>query len=187
MNLQSNSYQKRVNQRILTADRYQIEATMSGSRGNPTNLVIRNKDFSSILMNGLNRVSDASMFDCNLVTSNGSFLVHRLVLAAVSPFFERLITQAHAQHLTFFFESLDFKDLCRLVQYIYTGASEMPPEKAAGFYELLSRYELPHHDPIVRHHFSLWIIHKSNLSTSSSRTERMITLVKTLIWLYQTT
>lgn len=100
----------------------------------------------TLLSDGIELLTRNSRFvDCSLVAEGQVLQVHRLVLSALSPVFNRIFTQQqHIQHSTVILEQgTSFVNATRLLDYIYLGYVEIPDEEVEDFKKLLVAYELP--------------------------------------------
>lgn len=103
-------------------------------------------NYTDAMCNGLNRcILNNTGLDCTLVAERKTINVHRVVLSALSPFFERIFSeQAFIQHSTFFFDTMmSFENLTRMVNYIYVGEVSLPEPEMKKFQQILQRYDLP--------------------------------------------
>ena len=73
------------------------------------------------------------LFDVTLACGDKTLEAHKVVLSACSPFFRQVFSMTKQNHPFVYLKDISFKDLFALMDYIYTGKTQVPAEDVGRF------------------------------------------------------
>ena len=99
-----------------------------------TFLILQQDDFLSNYAGSFQDLrSSEELFDVTLACEDEVVEGHKVVLSACSPFFRNIFRQTQAQHPFIYLKGVLHKDLLAMMDYIYTGKTEVLAEEVERF------------------------------------------------------
>merc|ERR1712086_97602 len=97
-------------------------------------LKVEQTDFLSNYVGAFQELRNAGeLFDVTLACENETIEAHKVVLSACSPFFRQVFQKTKPNHPFVYLRGVLNKDLQALLQYIYTGETQVPAEDVSRF------------------------------------------------------
>merc|ERR1712086_74173 len=97
-------------------------------------LKVEQTDFLSNYIGAFKELRNAGeLFDVTLACENETFEAHKVVLSACSPFFRQVFQKTKPNHPFVYLRGVLNKDLQALLEYIYTGETQVPAEDVSRF------------------------------------------------------
>merc|ERR1712129_188014 len=97
-------------------------------------LKVEQTDFLSNYIGAFKELRNAGeLFDVTLACENETIEAHKVVLSACSPFFRQIFQKTKPKHPFVYLRGVLNKDLQALLQYIYTGETQVPAEDVSRF------------------------------------------------------
>ena len=97
---------------------------------------LKQSDFGANCVGGFQELKRAGeLLDVTLACGDEGIQAHKLVLAASSPFFRKVLNQTKHEFPYIYIKGIDFKDLLSIVHFIYNGETEIPAEDIPRFIE----------------------------------------------------
>lgn len=81
--------------------------------------------------------------DVQLRCDQQTFKVHRILLAACSPYFQALFQQNTCETLNIVLDNISCTDLQHVLAYMYNGSVQLSDDDLQGFGELLEMFLMP--------------------------------------------
>lgn len=73
--------------------------------------------------------TDELLSDVTLCCRNGTLKAHKVVLAAISPYFRKVFVETCRQNAVFIMHGVDFPQLKSLIELIYVGCIDLPSDE----------------------------------------------------------
>ncbi|XP_045447303.1 uncharacterized protein LOC123655578 [Melitaea cinxia] len=103
--------------------------------------------YENNICNGLSKLQQNEEFvDMTLVADGHLVKVHKNLLALASPYLKQIIQATPCQHPVIFFSNINHKILCHILEYIYTGETQVEVERLQGFLAAAKELKLPNID-----------------------------------------
>jgi hypothetical protein len=100
------------------------------------NLSLQQSDFVSSFVGSFQELRRAEeLFDVTLACEDEAIEAHKVVLSACSPFFRNVFKQTKQSHPFIYMKGVFHKDLLSMLDYIYTGETEVPAGDVSRFIE----------------------------------------------------
>merc|ERR1712129_484848 len=97
-------------------------------------LKVEQTDFLSNYIGAFKELRNAGeLFDVTLACENETIEAHKVVLSACSPFFRQVFQKTKPNHPFVYLRGVLNKDLQALLEYIYTGETQVPAEDVSRF------------------------------------------------------
>jgi len=99
-------------------------------------LLLQQSEFVSNYVGSFQELRSAGeLFDVTLACEDETVEAHKVVISACSPFFRRVLTKTKQNHPFIYLKGVLHKDLVALLEYIYTGETQVPAEDVNRFIE----------------------------------------------------
>ena len=97
---------------------------------------LKQNNFGANCVSGFQELKNAGEFlDITLACGDDSIQAHKLVLAASSPFFRKVLNHTSNGYPYIYLKGIDFQDLILILHFIYNGEAEIPAENIPRFIE----------------------------------------------------
>merc|ERR1719186_2479994 len=95
----------------------------------PRLLLLEQSDFLSNYVGSFQELRTArELFDVTLACEDETVEAHKVVISACSQFFRHVLTKATQNHPFIYLKGVLYKDLVALLDYIYTGETQIPAQ-----------------------------------------------------------
>jgi len=99
-------------------------------------LLLQQSEFLSNYVGSFQDLRSAGeLFDVTLACEDETLEAHKVVISACSPFFRHVLTKTKQNHPFIYLKGVLHKDLVALLDYIYTGETQVPAEDVNRFIE----------------------------------------------------
>ncbi|CAH2108363.1 unnamed protein product [Euphydryas editha] len=100
--------------------------------------------YENNICNGFSKLQQNEEFvDMTLVADGHLVKVHKNLLALASPYLKQIIQAAPCEHPVIFFSNINHKILCYILEYIYTGQTQVEVERLQAFLAAAEELKLP--------------------------------------------
>ena len=97
---------------------------------------LKQSDFGANCVGGFQELKNAGeLLDVTLACGDEGIQAHKLVLAACSPFFRKVLNQTKHEYPYIYIKGINFKDLLSIMHFIYNGETQIPAEDIPRFIE----------------------------------------------------
>ena len=106
-------------------------------------LLLQQSEFLSNYVGSFQELRTArELFDVTLACEDETVEAHKVVISACSPFFRHVLTKAKQNHPFIYLKGVLHKDLLALLDYIYTGETQVPAQDVNRFIEAAQELQI---------------------------------------------
>jgi len=106
-------------------------------------LLLQQSEFLSNYVGSFQELRTArELFDVTLACEDETVEAHKVVISACSPFFRHVLTKAKQNHPFIYLKGVLHKDLLALLDYIYTGETQVPAQDVNRFIEVAQELQI---------------------------------------------
>ena len=99
-------------------------------------MILQQTDFLSSFVGSFQELRKAEeLFDVTLACEDETIEAHKVVISSCSPFFRHVFSKTKQTHPFIYLKGVLHKDLVSLLDYIYTGETQIPAEDVNRFIE----------------------------------------------------
>jgi len=98
------------------------------------NLLIQQNEFPTNFIGSFKELRGAGeLFDVTLACEDQTVEAHKVIISACSPFFRQVLTKTKQNHPFIYLKGVLHKDLLAMMDFIYTGETQVPAEDVNRF------------------------------------------------------